>query len=77
MSELLSFFTLEASEYVERLDGVLARAAQGPPALEAFLTDARALRGSATMARQGAIADVAGELERVAKSLQAAQIPKS
>lgn len=74
MSELLSFFTLEASEYVERLDGVLARAAQGPPALEAFLTDARALRGSATMARQGAIADVAGELERVAKSLQAGAI---
>src|SRR6185436_2414923 len=51
------------------LDGVMARAAGGPPPLDAFLADARALRGSATMAKQAAIADIAGGLERVARTL--------
>lgn len=69
MSGLLDFFTLEAGEYLERLDGLLARAAGGPPAIDPFLTDARALRGSATMAKQAAIADVAAGLERLAKAL--------
>lgn len=69
MSGLLDFFTLEAGEYLERLDGLLARAAGGMPAIDPFLTDTRALRGSATMARQAAIADVAAGLERLAKAL--------
>ncbi|MHB1311684.1 MAG: hypothetical protein ACYC3L_06665 [Gemmatimonadaceae bacterium] len=69
-SGLLDFFTLEASEYVEHLDGLVAKAAGGPPELEGFIRNARALRGSATMARVGGIADVAGALERVAHALQ-------
>ena len=69
-SGLLDFFTLEASEYVEHLDGLVAKAAGGPPELEGFVRNARALRGSATMARVGGIADVAGALERVAHALQ-------
>jgi len=69
-SGLLDFFTLEASEYVEHLDGLVAKAAGGPPELEGFIRNARALRGSATMAKVGGIADVAGALERVAHALQ-------
>ena len=69
MSGLLDFFVLEAGEYLERLDGLLARAAGGAPPIDPFLTDARALRGSATMAKQTAIADVAAGLERVAKAI--------
>jgi hypothetical protein len=67
---LLDFFTLEAGEYIERLDGLIAQAGGGPPALDPFLTDARALRGSATMARQAPIADMATALERLAKALR-------
>ena len=69
-SGLLDFFTLEASEYVEHLDGLVARAAGGPPEPEGFLRSARALRGSATMAKVGGVADVAAALERVAHALQ-------
>ena len=76
-SGLLDFFTLEASEYVEHLDGLVARAAGGPPELEGFLRSARALRGSATMAKVGGVADVAAALERVAHALQAGVVPWS
>jgi len=69
-SGLLDFFTLEASEYVEHLDGLVAKAAGGPPELEGFIRNARALRGSATMAKVGGVADVASALERVARALQ-------
>jgi len=70
-SGLLDFFTLEASEYVEHLDGLVTRASGGPPDIDGCLRNARALRGSATMARLGGIADVAAALERVAHALQA------
>jgi hypothetical protein len=69
-SGLLDFFTLEASEYVELLDGLVATARGGPPDIEACIRHARALRGSATMAKVGGIADVAGALERAAHGLQ-------
>ena len=66
---LLDFFVLEASECTERLDALLARAGAGAPDLEAFTRQARALRGSATMAKVAGVADVAMALERVAKGL--------
>lgn len=69
-SGLLDFFTLEASEYVEHLDGLVATARGGPPDIDACIRHARALRGSATMAKVGGIADVAGALERAAHGLQ-------
>jgi chemotaxis protein histidine kinase CheA len=69
-SGIVGFFALEAGEYLERMDGLLATAGGDPPALDAFIADARALRGSATMARQTPIADVAGGLERVARALR-------
>ena len=73
-SGLLDFFTLEASEYVEHLDGLVSKAVGGQPDLEGFIRNARALRGSATMAKVGGIADVATALERVFRALQSGAI---
>jgi chemotaxis protein histidine kinase CheA len=53
---------------VERLDSLFARG--GAPDAEVFARDARALRGSATMAKVSGIADVAAGLERIAKGLR-------
>jgi chemotaxis protein histidine kinase CheA len=69
-SGILDFFVLEASEYIEQLDGlVLAGGGAGPNA-ESFQRAARALRGSATMARLSAFADLAAALERAGRSLR-------
>ncbi|MBI3790030.1 MAG: hypothetical protein HY275_04035 [Gemmatimonadetes bacterium] len=65
---LLDFFVLEAGECLESLDALLARS-DARPATDALLKDARRLRGSATMAKLGGFADVAGALERVARAL--------
>ena len=48
------FFALEAGEYLERLDALLA--AGDHPNVEELVRLARALRGSALMASQAAIA---------------------
>jgi chemotaxis protein histidine kinase CheA len=67
----LDFFILEASEYVEQLDGLLARAAGGSaPDAEAMARHARALRGSATMAKITPFAELATALERVGRGLR-------
>ncbi|HET7249832.1 MAG TPA: hypothetical protein VFI79_08295, partial [Gemmatimonadales bacterium] len=47
---MADFFALEAGEYLERLDGLLAP--EGPPPADEFVRLARALRGSALMASQ-------------------------
>jgi chemotaxis protein histidine kinase CheA len=74
-SGLLDFFTLEAREYLDRMDALLAAAdARGPDA-DAFARDARALRGSATMARLTPLADVASGVERVAVALRDGSLP--
>lgn len=73
-SGLLDFFTLEASEYVEHLDGLVAKAGGGIPDLDGWARHARALRGSATMAKVGGVADVATALERVAHGLHVGTI---
>ncbi|MGH7663060.1 MAG: Hpt domain-containing protein [Gemmatimonadaceae bacterium] len=66
---LLEFFALEASDYIERLDRALSGTA-GSPDSDEFARSARLLRGSATMARQMPIAEIAGALERVGRSLR-------
>ena len=73
-SGLLDFFILEASEHVEQLDGLVARAAGAAPDAESFGRHARALRGSATMAKVAGIAGIAGGLERVARALREGQL---
>ncbi len=65
---LLDCFTLEASEYVEELDGLVSRANDTPPDPALFGRTVRALRGSAIMAKVGGIAALATALERLAKT---------
>lgn len=67
---LLDFFVLEGSECVEQMDVLLARATSGAPDLDVFARNARALRGSATMAKVQGISEVANALERLVKGLR-------
>ncbi len=71
----LEFFILEASEYVERLDGLLLDAGIGSPDADATQRIARALRGTATMAKLPAFAELAGAVEQVGRALQDASLP--
>jgi len=75
----LDFFILEASEYVEQLDGILARASAtgSGPDTEAIVRNARALRGSATMAKLTPFAELATALERVGRALREGSVPWS
>jgi chemotaxis protein histidine kinase CheA len=68
----LDFFVLEASEYVEQIDGLLARAAEtgGGPDSDALQRISRALRGSATMAKLPSFAELASSLESVGRALR-------
>ena len=61
------FFALEAGEYLERLDGLLAQSDQ--PGADELVRLARALRGSALMANQQAIARAAAGLESLARAV--------
>jgi HPt (histidine-containing phosphotransfer) domain-containing protein len=65
---MADFFALEAGEYLERLDVLLAP--EGAPAADEFVRLARALRGSALMASQTPIARTAAGLESLARSLR-------
>ena len=67
---LLDFFVLEATEYVDQLDALVSAASATPPDAEPFARAARALRGSATMAKLKGIADVARGLERLAREVR-------
>src|SRR5215213_2905158 len=67
---LLDFFILEASDYIEQLDGLVARAGGGQPDADSFTRSARSLRGSATMAKLSGIAEVSTALERMGRSLR-------
>ena len=67
---LLDFFILEASDYIEQLDGLVARASAGGPDADPFTRSARSLRGSATMAKLAGIAEVAAHLERIGRALR-------
>src|SRR5438067_2117896 len=62
------FFALEAGEYLERLDGLLA--ASDSPNADELVRLARALRGSALMANHHAIARTAAALEAVARAVR-------
>lgn len=66
---VLDFFIVEANEYIERLDSLIATGGTSGPEATAFARNARMLRGSATMSRREGIASVAAALERVARAL--------
>src|SRR5207253_2939401 len=61
------FFALEAGEYLERLDALLQQSEA--PGADEFVRLARALRGSALMANQQAIAKAAAGVESLARAL--------
>ena len=62
------FFALEAGEYLERLDGLLATGDN--PSADEIVRLARALRGSALMANRHAIARTAAGLEALARAVR-------
>ena len=66
----LDFFVLEASEYIDQLDALMLAAGGTGPDAEALQRAARALRGSATMAKLPAFAEMASGIERVAHGMR-------
>jgi chemotaxis protein histidine kinase CheA len=68
----LDFFILEASEYVEQLDGLLDAGGVSGPNADEMQRVARALRGSATMAKLPSFSEVAAGIERVGRSMREA-----
>src|ERR1700674_496631 len=68
--DALSFFILEASECLERLDTALSRAGAAGPASDEFVGAARTLRGSATMHRVAGMAELAQCVERAGRALR-------
>jgi len=69
-ASFLDFFVLEASEYVERLDGFLQRASDAGPDADGLQRAARALRGSATMAKLPSFAELASAVEAVGRNMR-------
>ena len=68
-SNALNFFTLEASECLERMDAALARTDETEVIFAAFLPAARQLRGSSVMYRLRGMAELAGAVERIGRRL--------
>jgi chemotaxis protein histidine kinase CheA len=66
---LLDFFTLEAGEYLTRLESLVTRESMQPADSFQFAAAARGLRGSATMAKAGGLARLATSVERIASAV--------
>ncbi len=71
----LDFFILEAGDYVEQLDAQILAGASDSIDGEAVQRSARALRGSATMAKLPAFAALAAGMERVGRALRERTLP--
>ena len=70
---MAEFFAMEAGEYLERLDALVS--GSGVPDPPEFQRLTRALRGAALMANQHAIAQAAGALEQLARTVREGQRP--
>lgn len=70
---MAEYFAMEAGEYLDRLNALLARDAA--PAAEELVRYSRALRGSALMANQPLIARAAAGLEAIAKAFREGRRP--
>jgi chemotaxis protein histidine kinase CheA len=66
---LLDFFSLEASEYLTRLESLASKQSMETSDATQFTAAARSLRGSATMAKAGGIVQVAMTVERIGSSV--------
>ena len=49
--DLLDFYVVEATEYIDRIDAMVTRAGTVAPDGQSLVSAARALRGSSTMAK--------------------------
>lgn len=65
-ARLLDFFTLEAGEYLTRLETLVAKKGFQPIDATQFAAAARGLRGSATMAKAAGVSQLALTVERIA-----------
>lgn len=63
---LLDFFTLEAGEYLTRLESFAAQPSLQSSDAQQMAAAARGLRGSATMAKAGGVSKLAASVERIA-----------
>jgi chemotaxis protein histidine kinase CheA len=63
---LLDFFTLEASEYLTRLESLVTQQGLQPSDATQLAAAARGLRGSATMAKASGVSTLANVVERIA-----------
>ena len=66
----LDFFILEASDYVAQLDALLDAGGESGPDADTLQRVARALRGSATMAKLTSFSEMAAGVERVGRALR-------
>jgi chemotaxis protein histidine kinase CheA len=66
---LLDFFSLEASEYLTRLESLASKQSMERSDATQFAAAARGLRGTATMAKAGGIVQVAMTVERIGSSV--------
>ena len=66
---LLDFFSLEASEYLARLEAMATKQGMQSSDATQFAAAARGLRGSATMAKAGQLARLAASVERIASGI--------
>jgi chemotaxis protein histidine kinase CheA len=64
--KLLDFFTLEAGEYLTRLESLATQQSMEKADATRFTAAARGLRGSATMAKADELARLANSVERIA-----------
>lgn len=71
----LDFFILEASDYVEQLDTLLDAGGASGPNPDGLQRVARALRGSATMAKLLSFAEIAAGIERVGRGMREGALP--
>ncbi len=67
--ELLEFYLVEATEYLDALDHVVANTG-GPPDGNAFIATARALRGASSMAKVEPVAAIATTMEQLAHAVR-------
>lgn len=68
--DLLDFYVVEATEYIDRIDALVTRAGASAPDGQSLVSAARALRGSSTMAKAEGMATVALALEHVARGVR-------
>ncbi len=67
--KLLDFFTLEAGEYLTRLESLATRESLEPTDATQFAAAARGRRGSATMAKANGLARLATSVERISSGV--------